>query len=679
MVELKINGQQVELSENAKIKVTLQVHDIADLSTVNATYTNSFDLPKSPNNTALLDGLGIVGDTSIVPYTKVNAELSIGGLPAITKGWLDIKSTADKYKVSIIDGIIDLFKAIENKKFGSDIPLPETIHDKNMESVVDSFDDENLRYIIGEFGGKTTIFSGFPDLYYTNIDYLVPFIRFKYLWDKIFQYANFTYSGSIFEHEDFQNAWISFPKSTAEITEDLVRTMELVYMPDVGVFPSFHQFIFQNNEWILRLNPVFTPPGFESTEIIPNKIGLEPWPQFGRFQRLLILESGSYNIHLDFDVTAEYRFPTYPPGTATFEFPVKLKISKNGSFYRMVMPTEENTIITFSGVAVDELSFDLVLMSREEIQAYLEWKEEELLPNNIGYVEGARKVVVNSWEMEINEVNFIDLPFEDALKDLTPKDVLKECMTRFGLTPIPDRYENHVTFYKIDELLNIENSEDWSDKYVERTNETYTYNGYAQNNEFKHKYTQEAVNYNDGRLIVSNQNLDDIKAFYSSKLYSPEQEFTSFMMAYYSIPEVYPTLIWDKDFKEDDDGEVVITYKGGTGRFFWVKSQWVESNVTLVSELLAESETVTGFPFVNTYMTTYNDLVPIYYEKYNQLLNNTRVHEIDLMLSIADIISLDFTKPKYFAQEQSYYKLNKIIFEEGKVSKGEFIKLNPTI
>lgn len=260
MVELKINGQQVELSENAKIKVTLQVHDIADLSTVNATYTNSFDLPKSPNNTALLDGLGIVGDTSIVPYTKVNAELSIGGLPAITKGWLDIKSTADKYKVSIIDGIIDLFKAIENKKFGSDIPLPETIHDKNMESVVDSFDDENLRYIIGEFGGKTTIFSGFPDLYYTNIDYLVPFIRFKYLWDKIFQYANFTYSGSIFEHEDFQNAWISFPKSTAEITEDLVRTMELVYMPDVGVFPSFHQFIFQNNEWILRLNPVFTPP-----------------------------------------------------------------------------------------------------------------------------------------------------------------------------------------------------------------------------------------------------------------------------------------------------------------------------------------------------------------------------------------------------------------------------------
>lgn len=679
MVELKLNGSQVELPQNVSIKHTLQVHDIADVSSVNASYTNSFDLPKSPNNTAIMDGLGVVGDTSIVPYTKVSAELSVGGIPLIINGWLDVKSTSDKYKVSIIDGIIDLFKAVENKKFGSDIPLPEVVHVKNMESVVASFTDENLRYIIGEFGGKTTIFSGFPDLYYTNIDYLVPFIRFKYLWDKVFQYAGFTYSGSIFDHEDFQNAWISFPKSTAEITEDLVRTMELVHMPPVGVFPFHNKFVFENNEWILRIGEMSTPPAFDSTEIIPNKIGLETYPQFGRFQRLLILESGSYNIHLNLDVTAEYRFPTFPPGTATMVLPVKLKISKNGSFYRMVMPTEENPIINFSGVSVDEFSFDLVLMTREEIQAYLEIQEEDPLPNNIGPVEGAKSVEVNTWEMEVNEVNFIDVIFEDALKDFSPKDVLKECMIRFGLTPIPDKYENHVSFYKIDELLNIENSEDWSDKYMGRTNEVYTYNGYAQSNEFQHKYTQEAVNYNDGRLIVSNQNLDEIKSFFSSKLYSPEQEFTSFMMAYYSIPEVYPTLIWDKDFKEDDDGEVEISYKGGTGRFYWVKSQWVESNVTLVSELLAESDTVTGFPFVNTYMTTYNDLVPIYYKEYNQLLNNTRIHEIELKLTIADILSLDFTKPKYFAQEQSYYKLNKIIFEEGKLSKGEFIKLNPTI
>ena len=65
-----------------------------------------------------MEGLGIVGDTSLIPYTKVSAELSEGGIPLIINGWLEVKNTNDKYNVGIIDGIIDLFKAVENKRFG---------------------------------------------------------------------------------------------------------------------------------------------------------------------------------------------------------------------------------------------------------------------------------------------------------------------------------------------------------------------------------------------------------------------------------------------------------------------------------------------------------------------------------------------------------------------------------
>lgn len=678
MVELKLNGSQVELPKNVSIKHTLQVHDIADVSSVNASYTNSFDLPKSPNNTHLMDGLGVAGDTSVVPYTRVNSELSVGGIPLIINGWLDVKSTSDKYKVSIIDGIIDLFKAIENKRFGVDIPIQEIEHDKNMTTVVDSFTNENYRYIIGDFGGHNVVFSGFPGLYYYNIDYLVPFVRVKYLWNKIFEFTNFTYSGSIFEHEDFENAWISYPKSTNAITEDKILEMDLVYMPSMG-FNLKASFIWNNNEWVLVINPTISdPPEFEGNFLIPDKLELEPYPQYGGFQKIKVLENGSYNIHIDFDVDAEYVFRALPIGTVRKTLPVKLKILKNGNFQNVVMHTDNNPVVTFTAVAGDIIDYQVVLMDMGEINSYLNSINEDPLPPYIVEIKGATKLTVNNWTMEVNDVNFAEFTFEDALKDLTPRDLLKEVMTRFGLTPIPSKYENHVDFYKIDELLDIENSEDWSDKYMGRTNEVYTYNGYAQSNEFKHKYTQEAVNYNDGRLIVSNQNLDEIKALYSSKFYSPEQNIIPLNLGGYLF-NIHQTLIWDQEVKEDDDGEIVITYKGGTGRFYWVKQELTEGTLTLVSEVTGGSETIYEYPLLNTHMTTYSDLIPTYYEKYNQLLNNTRIHEIELKLTIADILSLDFTKPKYFEQEQSYYKLNKIIFEEGKLSKGEFIKLNPTI
>lgn len=209
MVEIRLNGQNLELEDDDSISYTLQVNDIGDVQTRQASYTNSFKLPKTPNNTEMLQGLGLVGDTSRVPYRKVSCELLEDGYNVIRKGWAQIKNTDDYYILNIYNGIIDFFKAIENKTLGIDLDLSEINHLKNVQNVVDSF-TANLpySYLVADYNGKTH----YDVDNKINIDYLSPSAKVSYLWNKIFDTFGFTYSGSVFSNPKFTNLWITYPK-----------------------------------------------------------------------------------------------------------------------------------------------------------------------------------------------------------------------------------------------------------------------------------------------------------------------------------------------------------------------------------------------------------------------------------------------------------------------------------
>ena len=52
------------------------------------------------------------------------------------------------------------------------------------------------------------------------------------------------------------------------------------------------------------------------------------------------------------------------------------------------------------------------------------------------------------------------------------------------------------------------------------------------------------------------------------------------------------------------------------------------------------------------------------------------LNEIELNLSLIDIIELDLTRPYYIKKEGQYYILNKITFQKGQTTIGEFIRIN---
>lgn len=101
MVELTVNGAVMDMpKKGSAIKYTKQIADVFDIASVSNSYTNSFSIPKTPNNTRAFEDLGIVGDVSSIPYSKATATLSEFGFPLVRNGWLNVKETADSYPIN---------------------------------------------------------------------------------------------------------------------------------------------------------------------------------------------------------------------------------------------------------------------------------------------------------------------------------------------------------------------------------------------------------------------------------------------------------------------------------------------------------------------------------------------------------------------------------------------------
>lgn len=214
IVELWVDGASVDLYENTNIKHTLQINDVAEVKDRQASYTNSFKIPKTAKNVRLFGGLGIHSSTSNIPYIKPDALLKIEGFDFLTQAWFQVTSTDEEYSVNIYSGIIEFFKKFENKTIGDELAadLTEINHNKNLSTVIATQNDDALKYayLFADFNGRTHRKSNSNVV---NIDFVVPSVLVSYLFDKIHSKAGYTFTGEFLTYEDYTNLWISYPKA----------------------------------------------------------------------------------------------------------------------------------------------------------------------------------------------------------------------------------------------------------------------------------------------------------------------------------------------------------------------------------------------------------------------------------------------------------------------------------
>lgn len=639
MVQIQYLGQFLDIKENEKVTYTIQVQDLADVSSVASSVTTSFKLPKTKNNYEALKSLSLPGDTSNLPYLKNVCKLYNFGTTLIDNGWLKINnSDEESFNVNVENGIIDFFKAIEGKTIGNDLDLTDTNHNKDLITVINSFERNDYTYIIADYNGLNTYLKG--GVNYINVDYLVPSLNSKYIWDKIFNSIGYTYSGSVFNSESFTNLWVTYPKAPPTKSDD-------EQLPD----PVLR---FSSNK---TNNIVYTEDydnliiEFDLENIVLNEVLFNS-------NKITIQSTGTYSLDSIFYGYADYIVEDnwgYPVGSERSYFRPALLI---------------NGVLNKYNSQINSVN----LRSGDVVEIICHWYDIDG-----GYINGIRELKFDSYNIKLIQISQSIIDFGKEFLDISIAEYVKEIMIRFALTPFIDVENKHIKFLTLSERINTNNVKDWTDKFVKRTDENYIYKDYAQRNWLKHKYNDENATFNNGFLSVSNQTLQPQKDLYSSKFYSFNNEITSFYDSDFTNNS-FP--IWNREIKETINNDTTpptktydVNYKGLSNRFYFIRRKILPKTINIGSQLLRIEETANNVAIVDTKNLSYSDAINNY-KDFVKVLNDTRIHEIELFLNINDLLDLDLESLYYFSQENQYYILNRITIDlTNNINKAEFIRV----
>ena len=639
MVQIQYLGSFLDIKENEKVTYTIQVQDLADVSSVASSVTTSFKLPKTKNNYEALKSLSLPGDTSNLPYLKNVCKLYNFGTTLIDNGWLKINnSDEESFNVNIENGIIDFFKAIEGKTIGNDLDLTDTNHNKDLITVINSFERNDYTYIIADYNGLNTYLKG--GVNYINVDYLVPSLNSKYIWDKIFNSIGYTYSGSVFNSELFTNLWVTYPKAppTEADDEQLPNPVLRLSTNKTGNI----EYVGDQTYRILEFN--LENVTTNDNDFLNNK--------------LIVKHTGTYNLKSIIYGYADYRVTTN-------------WLSEIGSEKTALLPA-----LRINGV-IKLFSNDATLnLKQGDIVEFLCTWHGLSSSNRIFILKG---IVFLSYDFKLTQISQQVVDFASEFLDVSLSEFIKEIMMRFALTPFIDVESKHIKFLTLSERINTNNVKDWTDKFVKRTDENYIYKGYAQRNWLKHKYNDENATFNNGFLSVSNQTLQPQKDLYSSKFYSFNNEITSFYDSDFTNNS-FP--IWNREINETINNDTTpptktydVNYKGLSNRFYFIRRNILPKTINIGSQLLRIEETANNVAIVDTKNLSYSDAVNNY-KDFVKVLNDTRIHEIELFLNINDLLDLDLESLYYFSQENQYYILNRITIDlTNNINKAEFIRV----
>lgn len=615
-----LNGQLIDISDIKPIAYTKQVNDLARLDTRQSNFTHKVTLSKdSQRNVDVLEQLGQLGNQSNAPYRRLRFDLVDANTSKhlIYNGWAVISQTSNGYELNTYDGIIDFYRTIENKNL-TDCGISELNHLKNLTNIVNSWDDTyNYKYILADYNGK--VYTTDNKL---NADFLVPSAKISYLWNKVHEYAGYTFIGSTFNTEKFINHYMTFPKPVPTEEPVLIfqtsQTSVLTVQNPSSIFP-FMLDVFPND---------FTTA--YATNVGQN-VGA-----------VSILQSGSYLFNSTGAISQ------IGVGEIT-----ELGYQSIDAIGNVIQEGLFNPQINQNVIVACEAGGTLMIV-------------------HYGLFSGFANPINGTLTTSLNLIEGYTANFEEALIDFSIKDFVNEVMQHYGLTAFKDKYTKHIEYLTLEEILQAEvpPENDWSDKFSERTNEKYIFGNYGKKNSYRYRYNKENEMHNDGYLYIDNENLKDEVPILKSKIYSPELRKTTVLT---NQSNVYP--LWEKNIKDNNE----IEYKDLTGRFYYMRYQTHNFGITqhLKSEVLNTSTTFTIAPIESYWRLPLQQVLFDNYSTLESILYKSKTLEASFYLSVSDVEEFDFKKLIFVKQLGGYFLVNKIVnFVPNVKTKCELIKVD---
>jgi hypothetical protein len=642
---LLLNGITIPI-ENSVIALTLQCNDITKPDSIQAHYSNTFDVPDSLELSRILEHAGHINATTDLPYKLGDATLIMNGMEVVPFGIGKLKEYAPgRYaSIEIFSGNINLFDALGEKTI-RELNLSAFDHIWSSEKVIGSKDnhfEQGYVYDIihrGIIGQETA--SKWTDLY--------PSTFVRTIWDACFAEVGFSYN------------WPSMPALFNKLLitpgEVYGNSSEFIEARSCKVSNRKGYEIFSNGAPLIR-NRKAEKINFDD-ENSSNKWYDGVQNNYDNVAFKYVADSSMY-------ATASFSIPL-DLNVVLGKCKVKFTLLKNGVG---VQNTERFFKFPFNQEYFYYHSFEPELLGAgESLELFIEIRDDSTVYN----YECRAKINQEAYfQVDVSE-QFAPgglIQLSSWLPDMTCKDFIKAMMAIFDLTFQTDPYGNKLKISTFDSLLdNIPYAKDWSDKYHSQDGYklSYTFGNFSQKNYIKWKSDQSVTKsakvllgkpasnpagklpYGDGAILITDQNLPKESTLYELPFSATIQKN--------GLPYV-PMYAPIKGTTPIEYEEVQSTVRLLVRRNLTIEYSYLDTDGNPITY-----DDSTGVP-VSTFieeLDLQNVIIPKYRKSLFAILDKTKFVSAHFFLSETDIAEMDFSYPVWVEKLKGYFYVNKIV------------------
>jgi len=698
-LQLYINDQLVDLSDDSPIALTFQINNLADVKNQQGNTSNQFKLPLTQRNRQILGFPDDLAFATSLPYQKYQAKLIQDGLEIIPYGIGELNGIdQNTASITILSGNVDFFDAIDGKlydmgdstslwsNYGQNLVWKPYDHTWSLDNVADSQDHtEGWIWPVVDYGAiDPVIFSNPIDVRYqrpgffikTAIDLLLKSAGYKgtgsLLADPLYPLMICQFSNGNFEHgNDYQNqtdvrgisvanamqTTLNHPNASNPsgilswntITSDASQqfsggtTFTTKYVNDVVITVTFPKVLLQGR---------VTPPSYSSTLSVFIRIHQPGLPDITPAQ-------------FDFSFNG---YGEYKPG----------KPGSDPNGWTRLFRSNGNSIIGALTINNSKLSFETTLPEGASVDIYYTWTG---FSGSYAYIYPGATLAIQSQNQSVQFGQVIQC--ERIFPDISQKDLLKDTLQRFGIICQTDNASKTISFNSLSDIVNnIPIAKDWSVKCLDQGKQiAFQLGNYAQVNHMQYQ--------NDDNVLPKKYGWSQINIA-DQTLPASTELFTSPFAPTLNRPYIGGTIAQIKTIDDASDNKnvtisvaprILIDQKLNINALKKTVSFTDGAKTRVINDVIStpyfyKPDAPNLNPTYGPGSLLFDDLRKKYYTGLEKILQQTKKIVRYILLTPRDILELDLLVPVYIRQDGCYYYINKIdAWRKGQPTKVELIKL----